>query len=243
LVHPIFRAVLCDDNPDDQEHFRHLLKRHPSLELVGIASTFAEALERVIRENADVLFLESTLQGTSVLANCSLVPPTVKMIFVTNDASSAVRAFELDAVDYLLKPVVSARLSETVRRLLRIDWQRPKAAPESGTVLIPFERGRRGVSLDSMTVIQAFGNYTRVSFDESASEIVLRSLAKWEDLLPCPPFLRVHRNTLVNTNKVSGLESTSQGAVLQVRGFDEPLTVSRRCLARVRESLFHSNAS
>lgn len=241
VASPVLRAVLCDENPDDLVHFQHLLARHPSIDLIGTASSFPGALEKVAQNPVDVLFLETAMQGASILADCALVPPLVKMIFVTKDPTAAVRAFEMDAVDYLLKPVLPSRLSETIRRLLRIEWQRSESAPATSRhVLIPFERGRRGVSLDSICVIQAFGNYTRVSFDGTPSEIVLRSLTKWESLLPNPPFVRVHRNAIVNLPKVKSLEATSDGSILSLHGFEETIPVSRRSLAPLRQMLFHS---
>lgn len=240
-----FRACLLDDKVHDAEHFRHLLRRHPSIQLVAEASSFREALDLVVREKVDVLFLESEIAGQSVLEECHLIPASVKLIFLTQDQAAALRAFELDAVDFLLKPLTSGRLSETVRRLLRIDWQRsshlvPPSPPTGagGTILIPFERGRRGVSLDRISLIQAFGNYTRISVSEGESEIVLRSLAKWEKLLPSPPFLRVHRNTMVNLTLVRGLEDSGSGSVLRMADDGEPIPVSRRCLTDVRKALF-----
>lgn len=237
-----FRAVLLDDNPYDREHFRFLLLRHPSIQLVGEAMNFQQALELVVQERADVLFLESEIGGKFLLDECPLIPPSVKLIFHTRHQTAAVRAFELDAIDFLIKPLTSSRLTETMRRLLRIEWQRPSVvAPPPGTggmILIPFERGRRGASLDEISLIQAFGNYTRVALGDGKSEIVLRSLAKWEQLLPMPPFLRVHRNTIVHASQVRGLEESGSGSVLRMAKSEERIPVSRRCLPEVRQSLF-----
>ncbi len=241
LITP-FRAVLLDDNADDREHLRFLLRRHPSIQLIGEAGTFKGAMEILAREPADVLFLETKIGNKSLLDECPLIPPAVKLIFLTRYPAAAVRAFELDAVDFLLKPFTSQRFSETTRRLLCIDWQRPSqtppVSPSGNTILIPFERGRRGVSLDEISLIQAFGNYTRVSLDSGRTEIVLRSLAKWEKLVPFPPFLRVHRNTIVHSQKVRELEDSGSGSLLRMIDGEEAVPVSRRCLPDVRQALF-----
>lgn len=237
-----FRVVLLDDDAADREHFRFLLRRHPAVQLVGEASTFQEALLLVTHERADVLVLESEIAGRSILEECSLIPSAVKLIFLTRHEGAAAQAFDLDALDFLRKPLGSPRLTETMRRLLRLDWQRPSStlppASPNGMVLIPFERGRRGASLDEISLIQAFGNYTRVSLGEGKSEIVLRSLSKWEQLLPHPPFLRVHRNTIVHSSKVQGLEEEDGGTILRMADADERVSVSRRCLPEVRHALF-----
>ncbi len=238
-----FRAVLLDDSADDRDHFLRLLRRHPSLHLVGTAETLKEALALIAKEGADVLFLDVEIGGKNLFEECALVPPAVKMVFLTRSREGAVRAFELDALDYLIKPLEAVRLSETVRRLLRIEWPKPSPAPEpaAGTLLIPFERGRRGASLDEICLIQAFGNYTRLSLSDGRSEIVLRSLAKWEGLLPMPPFLRTHRNTIVHAGRVRGLEEAGEASVLRVEHVGEPVPVSRRCLPEVRQALFAGN--
>ncbi len=234
-----FRTVLLDDDEEDRAHFRSLIRRHPSIEIVGEASHLKDALQLVIAGNADVLALDTRIDGRSVLDECRFFPSSVRLLFLTREHENALRAFELDAIDYLIKPVDSARLAETVRRMLRIEWARPSApAPSSATVLIPFERGRRGTPLDEVCLIQAFGNYTRVVLSGGKSEIVLRSLAKWERILPMPPFLRVHRNTLVHSGRVRGLEETGNGHSLKVEDVDEPVAISRRCLTEVREAVF-----
>lgn len=242
-----FRAVLLDDNPHDREHFRFLLRRHPAIQLAGEAANFQQALKLVTDQRMDVLFLESEIGGKSLLDECPLIPSSVKLIFHTRHETAAARAFELDAVDFLIKPLTSSRLTETIRRLLRIEWQRPSitASPlgAGGSVLIPFERGRRGASLDEIRVIQAFGNYTRVMLGDGKSELVLRSLAKWQQLLPMPPFLRVHRNTIVHAAQVRGLEESGSGSVLLVAKSDEQIPVSRRCLPEVRQALFATNGA
>lgn len=238
-----FRAILLDDNADDRQHFRFLLHRYPAVRLSGEAASFRQALELLEREKANVLFLESEVAGSSILDECRLIPATVKLVFLTRRPASAVKAFELNAVDFLLKPLFSARFAETVRRLLRIDWKRIETTPRlpvaaNHSVLIPFERGRRGASLNEISLIQAFGNYTRLTLANGQSEIVLRSLAKWAQILPMPPFLRVHRNAIVHSQKVTALEEDGGGHRLRMDGIREKISVSRRCLREARLTLF-----
>jgi len=234
-----FRIVLLDDDEDARAHFRSLLPRHPALRLCGEAASLKEALEIIVASGAGILFLESEIGGESLFEDCALIPPSVRLVFLSRRDAGALRAFELDALDFLIKPLAPTRLAETVRRMLRIDWPRPETAPEPDSrILIPFERGRRGASLEEICVVQAFGNYTRVSLIDGKSEIVLRSLSKWEGLLPSPPFLRIHRNAIVHSARVRKLEEQEGGCVVQVEGMEEPLAVSRRCLAEVRQVLF-----
>lgn len=239
------QAVLLDDNREDRLLFRSLLRRHPSIQLVGEAETLQDALKQIDVHRAQLLFLEAEIGGKSVFEHCHLVPPSTRMIFLTNHREGALRAFELDALDYLTKPAASGRLAETVRRMLRIEWERPTTALTSPTtnILIPFERGRRGISLEDIFLIQAFGNYTRLILSDGKSEIVLRSLSKWEQLLPMPPFLRVHRNSIVHAGRVKKLEEGEHGCELYVENHPEAVPISRRCLTEVRKALFATNTT
>lgn len=241
LLAPV-RTVLVDDSAADREHFGALIAKHPAVHLVGEAETFKDGLGLLFRENAELLVLESRLGEMSILEDCALIPSHVKILFLTQDPSVAWKAYELDAVDFLLKPLTSERLAETVRRLLRLDWARQpdpamRTSPQE-TALIPFERGRRGVRIEDILMIQAFGNYTRLSLSDGRSEIVLRSLSKWENLLPMPPFLRVHRNTIVNRAKIISLDQGRSSSFVRLTGMDEAVPVSRRCLADVRKAVF-----
>lgn len=239
------KTVLLDDDADDRAFFRSLLRRHPSIKLIGEAESLPGALKLVDEHQANLIFMEAEIGGKNLFEQCHLIPSSTRIVFLTNDRAGALRAFELDALDYLVKPLASARLAETVRRMLRIEWERPPTATPSPTsnVLIPFERGRRGVSLDDICLIQAFGNYTRLVLADGKSDIVLRSLAKWERLLPMPPFLRVHRNSIVHIRKVKKLEDGANGCELHIESNPEPVPVSRRCLTEVRKALFAHSPS
>ena len=236
------RVLLLDSNPYDIDRLRLLLRSYPMIEIAGETTMFRQALEWIAQNRIDVLFLESASKEGCLLDECHLIPSSVKLVFHTSDQLAAVRAFELDAVDFLTKPLTALRLKETIRRLLRLDWSQRSSSSSSSHLdqkfLIPFERGRRGASLDEISFIQAFGNYTRVSLGDGQSEIVLRSLVKWQQLLPTPPFLRVHRNTIVQINQVRRLEEVDSGCVLCMKKVDERIPISRRCLPQVRRTLF-----
>jgi len=167
-------------------------------------------------------------------------PPSLDIILLSQDEKWASRAFELDALDFLVKPVPRERLGRSVRRLLRLDWSGPREAePVSHQVFVPFERGRRLVAMNEICAIHAFGNYTQVVLAGGTTEIVLRSLRRWEETLSTGRFIRLHRSTLANAGRLRRVEMTEQGdgALAEMEGVAEKLPVSRRCLPGVRAAL------
>jgi two-component system, LytTR family, response regulator len=234
-----FRAMILDASEEDRRYLGEMMRRHPSVQILHEAAGLAEAAPIFEKRDVDVLFLDPAGMGTEVLAK---TPHNLKIVFTTRDASYAVTAFEIEAVHFLPKPVDAARLAEAVRRLLRIEWRPPLSSPpaQSEAIMIPFERGRKGVPLEDIRVIQAFGNYTRVAFSETGSELVLRSLNRWEQSLPEDRFLRVHRNTIVNLGHVRELasETHAENCVLRVAGVEDSIPVSRRHVAELKKRLY-----
>lgn len=231
-------AWLLDESASDRQALRRSLTRHPAISICGEGANAGEMAGTAL----DVIFTEATFPAGSLARICRDFPSEAQMIIVTSQKDFAWQAFELDAVDFLLKPVEPRRLAEAVRRLLRLDWRPGTNSQPSptGTVIIPFERGRRGVALSDICAIQAFGNYSRVLFADGESEIVLRSLSRWLRALPPGKFLQVHRGAIVNRDRVRGLEgnSNSETALLRVDGLAEELPVSRRQVPILKKLLY-----
>lgn len=238
-------VLIVDDEALARERLRKLLAdcKDPAVRVVGEAANAVQAMEAVRREGPDVLLLDVHMPGVDGLGLAKALkqlaePPAV--VFVTAFAEHAVKAFELEAVDYLTKPVRLARLQialQKVRKLRQMDLETPpEAAPEA---LIIQERGStERVPLDEVLYLKAELKYVTVRtaqrsyiLDASLNELEERHAA-W--------FLRVHRNALVARRAIRGLERQNdaqegEGWALRLDGLDEWVTVSRRQLALVRE--------
>jgi DNA-binding LytR/AlgR family response regulator len=187
-------------------------------------------------ERLDGVFLDIRMPGLDGLDLARLVggfPSPPKLVFVTAHDDCAVQAFELEAVDYLLKPVRTDRLAEAVRRLTGP----PPAAPDGGAEdVIPVELGGRTrfVPQQAVWFAEAKGDYVRLHTPDGGY-LVRMSLAALERRWAGSGFIRVHRSTLVSARHVTELRFDAGRVLLRVG--TETIPVSRRHTRQVREQL------
>lgn len=234
-----WRALVVDDEPFVRADLRELLRAHPDVEVVGEAATpgQARALLRALRPG--VVFLDVQLRGGSGFELLPDLGPSVEVIFVTASDRHAVRAFEVNALDYLMKPVAPARLAEAVARLGagRPTGPLPSLRPDD-RILVKHDAGQRLVPVAEVRVVESMGgNYTILELRDGARLTVRRSLAEWQQALP-PAVCRASRAALANLALAERLErGPDDGALLWLQGRAAPLAVSRRRAAALRAAL------
>jgi two-component system, LytTR family, response regulator len=233
------KALIVDDERLARRELTFLLEKHPEVEVVAEAATIAEALDALEKARPDIVFLDVQLPGESGfdLFERGVVSPHV--VFVTAFDEFAVRAFEVNALDYLVKPVNPARLAQSVSRFLT---RTHPAVPDKtrlryeDSVLLNLGDARRFVKLASIVCVLAEGDYTRVITTAGQLGLVLRPLKEWERLLPERHFDRIHRSALINCEQVVKIEPWFSGSYrVHLRHLDEPLTMSRRHVGVFRE--------
>ncbi len=247
--------LIVDDEPLARLRLRHLVDSNPGLdaEVSGEAAHADDALAWLEREVADVVLLDIRMPGhhaaqagLRLAARLPALPQPPAVVFVTAHAEHALQAFELDAVDYLTKPVRADRLAAALQRVRQRLRPTSEAMPLEGPVLVVSDRGRvLRVPVAEVLYLKAELKY--VTLRTADHTFVLdESLADLETRLG-ERFLRVHRNALVARAAVRALERRAiadegdeeGGEVWAVRvaPVDEWLAVSRRQLAAVREAL------
>ncbi len=230
---PPLRALLIDDEPPARADLRERLAAHANVVLMGEAGTLARARTLLARDDYDLVFLDIQLRGGSGFDLLPQVRAAARVIFVTAFDQHALRAFQVNALDYLLKPVAPARLAASLRRL---DQFRASTAPFAGTALTPDDQillktdpAPRFVRVADICAIRADENYTEISLVGGARHLVRRTLASWEEQLPGTMFARAHRHALVN---VAHIERTApagdETAWLHLTGLAGPMAASRR---------------
>ena len=240
------KMLLVDDEPLARSRMRTLLAdcKEPAAEVAGEAANAAQAMEYLRRQAFDGVLLDIHMPGADGLALAQVLrtlpePPVV--VFVTAYAEHAVSAFELEAVDYLTKPV---RLERLEQALIRVDKARQARAggPEAEQeVLVIQDRGRtERVPVAEVLYFKAELKYITVR-TAARSYILDGSLSDLEERHGTQ-FLRVHRNALVSRRAVRALEKhfdveEGEGWAVRLNGIDESLSVSRRQLSAVREAL------
>lgn len=248
------RALLVDDERLARKYLRELLGEHPGVSVVGEAESVAAAAELARRLSPDVIFLDVQMPPGDGFELLPLLDPAPVIIFVTAHDAFAVRAFEVSATDYLLKPVAAARLATALARV-RNQRQGPASVPEASAsahapglddTLILRDSGRlRRVRLRDIAALAAEGSYTRVHLADERSMLVLHRMDAWETLLPTPPFLRAERSLIVNMDRVSGINvrSRDEGVLHLVAEGSPALPLGRVALARFRAALAGRDAT
>lgn len=242
----MFRALLVDDEPPARDVLRRLLAPHAArVEIVGEARSVADAAEKCTQLRPDLIFLDVQMprhDGFALLPR--LAPPLPAVIFVTAYDTFAVRAFEVNAVDYLLKPVVPERLARALARLAPPATPKPEEPPvptvlaASDTVFLRSDTTLRTAPVSAITHIEAEENYTRVHLADGAAILIRRAIGEWEKLLPAELFIRVERSLILNRAAVRHLEIVSRDiAHAHLAGRTTPLVLARRASLRLRQSL------
>lgn len=239
------KLLLVDDEPLARSRLRALLAdcRSPAAEPAADAANAAQAMEHLRRQAFDAVLLDIHMPGADGLALAQVLrglpePPAV--VFVTAYAEHAVAAFDLEAVDYLTKPVRLERLQVALQRVERV--LQGRAGGETGQeVLVIQDRGRtERVPVAEVLYFKAELKYITVR-TAARSYILDGSLSDLEERHGTQ-FLRVHRNALVSRRAVRALEKhydpeEGEGWAVRLNGVDESLAVSRRQLSAVREAL------
>ncbi|MQA22387.1 LytR/AlgR family response regulator transcription factor [Rugamonas rivuli] len=224
------RVLIIDDERLARDELRRLLLEHPQVEIVGEAASVQEGLQQIARLSPELIFLDVQMpdgSGFDLLTALEQPPPAV--IFTTAYDRYAIRAFDVSALDYLLKPVDPPRLAQALQKRLPA----PVAAaaepppPPDGKVFIKDGERCWFVALDDIVLFESEGNYTRVYFDHHRP-LLLRSLSQMEARLDAAKFMRVSRSQIVNLACVTGIAPAPAGGMALTLQGDLRVGMSRR---------------
>jgi len=230
------RALVADDEPLARRGVLQLLEPFGEVRVVGEARDGREAVELLRTLRPDLLFLDvqmPELNGFDVLER-ALVHEVPAVVFLTAYERFALEAFDVDAVDYLLKPVRRARFARCMERVHdRIEqWRLRKGAAGADedlprTVVVSVREGERVLRPEEIDWIEA-DDYYAVIHTGGERHLVRESLASLEERLPAASFLRVHRSALVNLARVRALEEDGEGGTRLALRSGALVPVSRR---------------
>jgi two-component system LytT family response regulator len=233
------RVLIVDDERLARVRIRGLLSEHDTVESIDEAPSVASAIEAVQRRPLDVVFLDIEMPGGSGFDVLDHLPGSIAVVFVTAFDEYAVRAFEVNAIDYLVKPVDRRRLAITLDRLAgRTPAPQPmprRLTPED-RLFLPRDRGGRFVALRSVVAIAAAGSYTEVRTADGRTDLLHRTMDEWEEILPVALFRRVHRSAIVNLDQIAETQSLMSGGYRLLMQSGPPITVSRRQAVAMRRS-------
>jgi len=227
-------ALLIDDERLPRVALRKKLEKFVEIEVVGEASGIDTGINAIKELNPDLLFLDIQLTDGSGFDLLEKIAYNGKVIFVTAYDKYAIRAFEINAIDYLLKPVSQNRLKEAIKRLNdseeKLKHDKPVKLEYDDRIMIMVRNMMHFIKLDGIICINASRDYTYLFTSDGKKFLSLKSMHNWEQSLPEKDFARIHRSWIINFNFVSITQKSGSSGTVQIIGMTEPLEISRRYL-------------
>jgi two-component system LytT family response regulator len=239
----MLRVALIDDERLARKGLKQLLADYSDVQVVGEADNHRDALEMLRREKPDAVFLDIRMPGADGFDVLRDLNPPPKVVFVTAHSEHAAEAFEVAAVDYLLKPVKPERFLMAVQRIreaCRGRVRRDEGVEYAVTDRICLRTPQRTViaPVSSLCLLEADGDFTRIFIREAPAIMICQPLRIYEKMLPSPPFVRIDRSLIVNIEQIARSERKSRNeAVLILKGIPMTVPLGRTAQARLREHL------
>ena len=233
-----YKAIIIDDERLARREMRRLLAEFDEIAVAGEAENLAEAVELIEREKPHIVFLDIQLGGENGFDLLERTTRDFKLIFVTAFDAYAIRAFEVNALDYLLKPVNPERLAKAIERIGEesADEKNDLRAFEFADRIF-LEFGNRSVFLkvSEISHINSSGDYSEIFTTDKRKFLLEKSLREWEARLPEKHFLRIHRQTIINLEEIEEIETWfNRSFQVRLKNFPAPLAVSRRYAVRLK---------
>jgi len=232
-----WKALIADDEPAARRGVRQLLAAFPEFAVAGECRNGAEVLTALNASSPDVIFLDIQMPGIDgfEVIKQRTVDRMPAVVFLTAFDQFAIKAFETEALDYLVKPVSEERFATTMRRLLRRLQSKSTSAREE-TIVVTTSRGATVLHLNEIDWIGAAGNYSQL-WVGTRSYFLRESLQLLEERVQKHGFVRAHRRALVRLDGVRELTRTRGGALNAVLESGVRVPISRRRTASFNAAL------
>jgi two-component system LytT family response regulator len=241
-------ALIIEDDASSITLLKEFLRDFSYVQILGEASNIkdAEALIKTHNKVADLIFMDIDLKGVNSLDLIKYVNPKTKVLFITAFPDFAVKAFEFNTIDYIVKPISFDRLKKALSRLDIVEEhgageETDRALKNNSKfgidnmVLMNIDNEMKFVKIRDINYIEAKGNYTFVALNDNSSFTTYGLIKLWEDKLPSDDFFRVHRSTIVNLHNVLKIErGTYDTGILYLKGVEQPFEVSRNYFSIIK---------
>ncbi len=238
----IIKSIIVDDVDSMRVVLKKLLKNFERIEVIGEAADFEDALDLINEEKPDLIFLDIDLNGLTSIDLLKKLNYQPMIIFITSHADFAIQAFEVNAVDFLLKPLSLERLTMGIEKVtnkweIQNDINSSSAATRIGDqhhfgpdhiILLSFDTKLSFVRVKEISHIEAFGNYTKIYMNDGRLSVTYNSIKNWATRLPEDIFIQIHRSTIINLANVSKIEKWTNDTGRLYMGTDNtPYEISR----------------
>jgi two-component system LytT family response regulator len=242
----MIRAIIIDDERLARNELKKLLLDFPEIEVIAEAANAAEGVERIDSLNPDLIFLDIQMPGKTGFDMLSELERAPNVIFTTAYDEYALKAFEVNALDYLLKPVEPKRLADALQKLQIEEDKEPisdhtlsvnrSILSEHDQVFVKDGERCWFVKLSDIRLFESVGNYAKVYFGPN-KPLILKSLNALEERLDEKVFFRANRKHIVNLRLIEKIEPYFNGGLLLEMKGGEKIEVSRRQTVKFKEMM------
>jgi two-component system LytT family response regulator len=236
------KAIIIDDERLARNELRKLLLEFPEVEVIGEAANANEGIEKIESLNPDLVFLDIQMPGKSGFDMLTQIERAPHVIFVTAYDEYALKAFEVNALDYLMKPVEPKRLADALLKVRQKDEEELLSYNNRGLLhendQVFVKDGERCwfVKLSDVRLFESVGNYAKVFFGTN-KPLILKSLNALEERLDDKVFFRANRKHIINLRMIDKIEPYFNGGLLLDLTGGEKIEVSRRQAVKFKEMM------
>jgi two-component system, LytTR family, response regulator len=236
------KAIIIDDERLARNELKKLLQEFPDVEVIGEAANANEGIEKIESLNPDLVFLDIQMPGKSGFDMLTQIERAPHVIFVTAYDEYALKAFEVNALDYLMKPVEPKRLADAILKVKQKDEEEMLSYNNRGMLhendQVFVKDGERCwfVKLSDVRLFESVGNYAKVFFG-SNKPLILKSLNALEERLDDKVFFRANRKHIINLRMIDKIEPYFNGGLLLDLVGGEKIEVSRRQAVKFKEMM------
>ena len=239
------RAIIIDDERLARAELRKLLQDFPEVEVIDEAANAEEGIAKIEAQNPDLIFLDIQMPGKTGFDMLASLERSPNVIFTTAYDEYALKAFEVNALDYLLKPVEPKRLADAIQKLHFAESRETvtngelvnrSLLSENDQVFVKDGERCWFVKLSDIRLFESVGNYAKVFFGNN-KPLILKSLNALEERLDEKTFFRANRKHIVNLRMIDKIEPYFNGGLLLELKGGEKIEVSRRQTVKFKEMM------
>lgn len=241
-----FRSLIIDDERLAREELKSLLKDYHEIEIIDEAKNGEEGIEKIKELKPDLVFLDINMPGMNGFDMIKHLEEIPRVIFVTAYDEYAIKAFEVNALDYIMKPVDPDRLKEAIQKLgneddyistqQHLSSRKDRVLSVNDRVFIKDGEKCWFIELSKVRMMESDGNYVKVYFD-NFRPLILRSLNSFEERLDPEYFFRANRKFIINLQWISSIENWFNGGLQVELREGEKVEISRRQAIRFKEMM------
>lgn len=234
-----YNVLVVDDERLARKELINMLSDFPCIESVHEAEDVDSAIRMIENIDLNLIFLDIQMPGDSGFNLLNKIDYKGKVIFATAYDEYALRAFEVNALDYLLKPITHERLKKAIERL---ETNIPKESNLDYTLkfedrlILTIGTKLNFVKISSIIAIESDGDYTKILTCDGNNGLVSKSMKEWENRLPRNYFCRIHRTTIINLELIEKIDKWfNYSYKVKLKNVDEPYIISRRYAKQIKE--------